>query len=504
MAMFVVAGGFVGYQVWQADIIKKKNKLFGEVREMLRDDKYYRYNDALKQIAAIKELDAGDPLALGAEAYIYAVLAMDHAADGALEKAKGLLPQAREAASEENKFLVAASAMVAYEEQRFDEGIAELSGILDRGGNDVLLQLENYRLRAQTSPDDDETKKAFAQLTALKSGEPRALNFLGWHYYNEENYSQADANFDQALKNSRDNTRALIGVTLVDLDRGIGLDERQTELEKNIKTMFALPDDERSVRDLALSHFARAQLLQWQGKTEEAKKDYERAYEIDPENSLFDYRRGLQLLKMNEPKEAVEFLKKAAAKDSQSVDVIKKLVEAQTAASDYDAAISSLKRAQELAPDDKSLLLLEADLLQGQRKYSDARKVYEQITIKDGGNNWAKAQIGISSTYREAGDGAKAVQFMQNAMGEVPKSTGKRTEAMMWEELGRGFEATRIRDGAESAYQQCIDTYNQYADCYCRLASVLGRGSEAVQAAKSCQRVDPRCSLISSVERFLR
>ncbi|MEO0814454.1 MAG: hypothetical protein AAFY60_16460, partial [Myxococcota bacterium] len=62
----------------------------------------------------------------------------------------------------------------------------------------------------------------------------------------------------------------------------------------------------------------------------------------------------------------------------------------------------------------------------------------------------------------------------------------------------------RVKDGAETAYQQCIDTYNQYANCYCRLASVLGRGGEAVQAAKSCQRVDPRSELLPSVDRLLR
>ena len=37
VAMFLIAGGWVGYMVWQADITKKKNKLFGEVRESCQE-----------------------------------------------------------------------------------------------------------------------------------------------------------------------------------------------------------------------------------------------------------------------------------------------------------------------------------------------------------------------------------------------------------------------------------------------------------------------------------
>ncbi|MEM6958729.1 MAG: tetratricopeptide repeat protein, partial [Myxococcota bacterium] len=234
------------------------------------------------------------------------------------------------------------------------------------------------------------------------------------------------------------------------------------------------------------------------------KGDYEKAYEIDPENSLFDYRRGLQLLKQGDAKQSVEFLKKAAAKDSKNADVMKKLIQAQTAARDYQNALGSLKRAQELAPDDKSLKVLEGDLLLGQRKYSDARKIYQSLTKKDGADVFAKAQIGISSSYRESGDGAKSVSFMQETMENASSATGKRTEAKMWEELGRAFESIRSRDQARQAYEACIDIYNQYANCHCRLALAIGRGGEAVQAAKACQRVDPRGPLAPQMDRFIR
>ncbi len=146
LVLFVVVGGFIGYQVWNSRIVRQKNAIFGEVKDAIRDDIYYRYKEAMTQIEAIKELDSSDRLALGAEAYIWSVLALDHGEAGALEKAKAVLPAAREAASDqENKYLVAASAMVAYLEERYDEGIAEVAAILDRGGNDVRRKLGRPR-----------------------------------------------------------------------------------------------------------------------------------------------------------------------------------------------------------------------------------------------------------------------------------------------------------------------------------------------------------------------
>ncbi|MEO0460088.1 MAG: tetratricopeptide repeat protein [Myxococcota bacterium] len=504
LVLFVVVGGFIGYQVWNSRIVRQKNAIFGEVKDAIRDDIYYRYKEAMTQIEAIKELDSSDRLALGAEAYIWSVLALDHGEAGALEKAKAVLPAAREAASDqENKYLVAASAMVAYLEERYDEGIAEVAAILDRGGNDVLIQLENYRLRSKTMPDDKATRLAFREMVELKGDEIRALSYLGWHYYREDNYPLADGNFDVALKTNKNHIRSLIGVSLVDLDRGIGLDERQKGIEQNIKQVFALPEDELSQRDRALGYFARAQLRQWQGNSSEAQSDYEKAYEIDPENPLFDYRRGLQLLSQGDAQNAVEFLKKAAAKDPNNVKALTQLARAQTEARDFDAALSSLSRAKELTDNDKRLVLIEAELLNGQRRHQDARELYGSITKKDGSSVYAQSLIGISSTYRDTGDAAKAVQFMQDAMQKTSK-VPKRTEAKMWEELGRGFEASRSRDQARGAYQTCIDTFNLYANCHCRLALILGRGAEATQAAKACVRVDPRGELASSVQRLLR
>lgn len=502
--MFVVFGVIVGYQYYRSGIVKKTNEIFGEVRGALEDDTYFKYADATSGIEAIKELDPSAGIALSAEAYIQATLALDHAEEGALAKAKTALAAAKDAVDEENKYIVAASAMIAYLDGRYEEGIAEIAAIVDRGGNDVLIQLENYRLRSKIDPEGEKTKLAFRQLLDLSSGEPRALSFLGWHYYNEGDFGRADARFDSALKNSKNHTRSLIGVTLVDLDRGIGLAERQKELEKNIKRVFALPSGELSLRDRALAHFARAQLLQWQKGPAEAKEDYDKAYEIDPDNSLFDYRRGMQLLKQGDSTQAVVFLKKAAAKDPENISVIKELVKAQLKGRDYNAALATLKRAKELAKGDKSLILLEAEVLTGQRKYSEARKLFESIGQEDGGNSLAEAYIGISSTYRVSGDSSKAVSFMQGKLEDAPKGMGKRVEARMWEEMGRGFEAIRNRDKAKQAFQVCVDTFSQYANCHCRLALAVGRGAEAQQAAKACVRVDPRGELADDVKRLLR
>lgn len=505
VVLFVAAGGFIGYQVWHSDIIKKTNQLYGDAKAALVDDQFFRYQEALKLADQMLELDGSQGLAFGVQAYAHSVLALEHLQPDSLAKAKTALAKANKNLEKPNQFTAAAAGMIAFLEDRYEEGIASLAEIMDMGASHVLIDMENYRLRNATKPDDKETAQAFARLVQLASGEPRALNFLGWHYYGEENYTRADASFDTAAKNSRNHPRASVGKALVDLDRGIGLDERQKEVQKLIDKVLALPAEDRSNRDTALAHFAQAQLNQWQKKPDEAKEHYEKAYSLDPENPLFDYRRGLQLLGQGESKDAVEFLKKAAAKASNSARVVKKLVSAQLGMGDTDGAEGSLKRAKEMAPDDSELKLLEGELLRRRKNFKEALALYKSVDRKeDGGNAFALAQIGLAASHREGGNGAKAVAFMTEFLGNVPGGVSKQTQAKLWEELGLSHLAIRDQDSAKQAFEACIDVYSVYPDCHCRLADAIGRGGEAIEAAKRCERLDPRNPLLNSVSNLLR
>src|SRR5690606_35817252 len=112
---------------------------------------------------------------------------------------------------------------------------------------------------------------------AAVTGQARVFNFLGWHYYMEDQFTDSDKNFASAVQNVKTHEAALIGSALADLGRGIALEQRQQEIEKSLKKVFALPAEELSQPIRALAHFARSQLRNWQGKDSEAKADYEKA-----------------------------------------------------------------------------------------------------------------------------------------------------------------------------------------------------------------------------------
>jgi cellulose synthase operon protein C len=492
LGVFAIAAVLIFWQYYSAQNTRRINKLYGALKSGMDEDRYNRYRDALRDGEEILKIDKGNGQALGAMAYIYAILGGEHREEGALNKAKELLKRADESGDKETEFRVAARALIRFFDKDYDKGIAEVKDVIDKGGSGPMVELEAFRLMNATKPDDRDTQKQLARLRQILVSQVRAFNFLGWYFYGQEDWAQADRYFDQAKQNSKDHPVAIIGQSLTDLDRGIGLRERQADIASAIKKAFALPKEEYSPPVLALAHFVRAQLLQWQGKLGEAEADYKEAFKLDPANPMFYYRRGIQQLKIGMIREAVENLRKAAQADPNNPRYYKKLGEAQMKAGDFSGAKASFDRAGQFASKDPELKLLAGDRLRGEKKFDEAIATYKSIGGEElNPDLLVQAQIGISQAYRDSNRKPLAIQQIEGFMEKAP-NMGPEMAAKIWCELGQTYEQTKNKEKATQCYDIGIEQFRFYPDCHFFKCRLIGKGDEAKEACKLYLALDPR------------
>lgn len=502
VGLIAIVGAFVFWQLRVSENKKAIKKLWDDVQVAVNDDQYTRYTEALKAAQGILAIDDGHQLTLSAMAYAEAVLATDHAVDGALERAKENLARADAAGSKPTDFQVAARALIAYAERNYEQGLADIKRVQDQGGSSPIIELEAFRLSLAANPDSKDTDVQLRRLTSSVTSEARVFNFLGWYYYQRENWGQADEKFDRAQQNSRGHALALIGKSLVDLDRGIGLKERQKEVEAQIRAVFELAKEPDAVSraTLALAHFARAQLTAWRGDAAEAEADYKKAFELDPNNAMFDYKRGVGMLHLGRTKEALESLRAAVGKQPNNLAYTKRLAEALMATGDFEGAKAAIERAAEKAPADAELKLLEGKRLRSARSYDAAVIAYQKIGKEDH-DAYSQAQLGIAAALRESGKAQRASALLETYMGELLGGTAKETETRLWCELGLAYEAGGERDKALQSYQAGIDQYRYLADCHYYMCRALGRGAEGKASCETYLALAPNGEFASEAKR---
>ena len=492
LGVFAVAAVLIFWQYYSAQNTRRINKLYGSLKVSMDEDRYSRYKDALRDGEEILKVDKSHGQTLGAMAYIYAILGGEHREEAALQRAKEYLKRADESGDQQTELRVSARALIRYYDKEYDKGVAEIKDVIDKGGSGPMVELEAFRLMNATKPDDRDTQKQLARLRQILVNQVHAFLFLGWYFYGLEDWTQADRYFDQAKQNSKDHPVAIIGQSLTDLDRGIGLRERQADIGQAIRKVFALPKDEFSPPTLALAHFVRGQLLQWQGKLAEAEADYKEAFKLDPTNPMFYYRRGLQQLKIGMAREAVENLRKAAQADPNNPRYYKKLGEAQSRLGDFAGAKASFERAKQFASKDPELRLLDGDRLRGERKWDDAIAAYKSLPTEDTNPDLlAQAQIGISQAMRESGKKKEAIKLIEDFLEKAP-NMGPEVTAKVWCELGQTYEGIKNKDKATQCYDLGIEQFRFYPDCHYFKCRLIGKGPEAKEACKLYLALDPR------------
>ena len=255
---------------------------FAKVRTAINDDRYGRYKDAVKLANSVLEIKADHVYALSAIAFAEAVLATEHNEPGALEKAQAAIARVAPTVENQTEYGIAARALIAYANKNYADGIAAIQPVIDKGANDPFVLMEAYRLMSLSKPSDKTTLAVLRQLIQSVSSQPRVFNYLGWHYYAEDDWSRASKFFDQTLQNAKGHPMALLGRSLVSLDQGVGLEAKQKDITKDVQEVFSLPAEDRSTAVAAVAHFVYSQLYRWQTDTSKADEEYRTAVHLDP------------------------------------------------------------------------------------------------------------------------------------------------------------------------------------------------------------------------------
>lgn len=495
LVVLAVAGAWMGYQYVKSQNERKLASVIRDVRASIDQDSFVAYKSATQRGEEALKVDDDSVIALSTLAYAHAVLAVDHQVEESAAKAKEILERADKAGGDESAYRVAAHALMAYYDKQYDVGVSGVKKMQDKNVSDPKIEVEAFRLLLASRPADKETQIEERRLQGVSAGSVRAQNFLGWYYYMRDNWERADASFAGALQSNRAQPQALIGKALVDLDRGIGLKERQVEVEGNLKRVFA-QEDELSKPTQALAYFARSQLYQFQQKSAEADVDFKKAQQLDPTNPIFDYRRGVTLLGLQRNADALASLKAAASKAPNDPRYFKRLAEAQSAMGDSAAAKASLDRAAQLAPNDFEVKLLEGQRLAKAKQFDPAIAVYDTINKDLGAEAYARAQIAKAQAYIDSGRAPKAAQTMEGFLEAVPAGTTKPLLAQTWCQLGLAHESNRNHDAAMSAYQTGTEQFQYEPMCHwymcragagkseCDLYTTLAPNGEHVAEAK--------------------
>jgi len=495
LAVFAVAGAIIAYQMYSSERIIKINRLFGKILVAMDQDKFSEYQSALELGRQIFAIDPEFNLALSAMAYAHAVIGTEHGLSDSIGKAKDFLARAEAGSSEPNEWKVVAAALIAHSEGRLKQGYDAVKAVSEKSSR-PLVHLETLRFLETMDPEGPETALQMAKLKSVTVGSARVFTFMGWHYYLKEDFQKADGAFSDAMQNVQGHPQALLGQSLADLDRGIALRERQKEIDKNLKKVFGLAKDELSQPVRALAHFARSQLRNWQGNTEQANADYKAARKLDPKNGLFPYRRGWADRKLGKCKDAVRYLKAAKKIEPKNVRYIEKLADAQVCAGDLDGARRTLDDGTKLAPDNWKLMIIQGDFFRNLDKFGDAKAAYEKVDAKKHGPRpHVKAQVGLSQTYRDGRKAQNAVKHLEAYLKDPAPGVGRDVEAQswLWFELGLAQWDARNSNGALEAMRIAIEQYRYYPPPLYYVSKYLKfRGEEAREHCKIYLALAPR------------
>ncbi len=462
-------------------------ELYAGVRSAMHDDTFAGYRSALKLGARGLTIDADHNQILSAMAYAEAVLGTEHRVGGATERSRVYLNEAIATGERDTELRVAASLLLAAHGGELQDGLDELWRIQRLGGSAPLIELEGFHLRHTAAPGGEETRRQLARLRESVVSEARAYNALGWYYFGREDWRLADQYFSEAIKNSRHHAGALLGQALTDLDRNIGIQERQKEIAERIDTVFAMPQAALSEPIRALAHFSRSQLRQWQGRWEDADGDLKIAMQLEPDNVSFHWTRGRSLLRLRRPGEAIASLRKAAALDPTNHRIQRYLAEAYVGCGLTFAAGDAVDRSAQLSGcRDFELELIEGDRLRVERVWQLAIRQYERIPPGAGVGVYTRAQIGISKVHRARKSPARAIAHMAKFLENAPVDLGPDHTAEAWCELGRAYEGTRKKAKAIQCYSTGIEEYLYYPGCHFYLCHALDRRSP--QKRDACER----------------
>lgn len=153
----------------------------------------------------------------------------------------------------------------------------------------------------------------------------------------------------------------------------------------------------------------------------------------------------------------------------------------------YDAALSDLKAATAIDPNNPEILLGIGDISLAKNEYRDALDAYQKVALKNPDNadlyvSIAKAQLNLGDSEGQTNSAAEAVKKRTRFLGEA------------FFLMGDGFQKQRKYSEAIDAYQKAISAKPDLYDAYEQLADAYrneNRYKDAIDILRKALRVFP-------------
>ncbi|RMG16559.1 MAG: hypothetical protein D6729_10585 [Deltaproteobacteria bacterium] len=401
--------GLGGFGVWYTNEAATKReiaRLLKEAQKELSHDSYAAYKQASETCEKILELDPDQFAAHAYLAYIDVLRWGEHGeGDVMLQSAERHLAAAK-AHGKEHSHLIAAQAYYDFFKGNEDKAIDDLTAILERPGTTSGLLSGTLGIIQMWAGRLDDARKSLIRAQELSPGEPRILAALAELARRRGRDAEAARYYENALNFDPHHVDSLLGAALLIIENDAVDNARAEQFLKKVEEM---PGDQKSPRQQAMYHFARAQLLYAQGKTQEARAAEEKAKMLLPNNADFasmiarrEFRAGhydaavdaireairiepkratfyvqlarILLAKPGGEREAIEALEKARAQLPDNVDLLMLLGEANAKARRWDAALAAYEKVKALKGDRYGPALLAIGTLERKRRNFEAAK----------------------------------------------------------------------------------------------------------------------------------
>jgi predicted Zn-dependent protease len=160
-----------------------------------------------------------------------------------------------------------------------------------------------------------------------------------------------------------------------------GAPERMATIESMLRGYKKTPDQETTKKLRAFFPIFQTMVIALCLDKEQAARELEKRLRNNPGSDTAHYGLGLILQREGKLNEALEHLKIANNKNTDSIPIMFSLAETCQMLGEYEDSVSVLRKALKLFPKDKEILFLLALSLQELEQYSQASEIYERLTF---------------------------------------------------------------------------------------------------------------------------
>ncbi|MFN7134470.1 MAG: tetratricopeptide repeat protein, partial [Myxococcales bacterium] len=293
--------------------------------------------------------------------------------------------------------------------------------------------------------------------------DPRINAALGNVQRRQGNEFSATNAYDTALRYERNHAEALLGFALmhIESDRPEARSKAKEFLEKLTSPTMDPPP---SSRQLALARMAKAIVLDFEAKKDEADRLEAQALEADPKNSELHILKSRRLARAGKQDEAIAAVREAIRLEPKRasfyVELAGALVKKPGGAKE---AVESMQQALKTMPGSPKLLVLLGDAYRAAKDYDNARAQYEKA-LTEAKDKLPEARMALADLAHAKKEYPRAIELYERAINEYLTATDK--QAYAYCELGKIAEAQEDRVKALEHYKKAASIDQMYAPAY--------------------------------------